>query len=50
MTLREAHDVETELVTSLRGLEDVGDVHVHLDPSGLGEWKDAPDAVDAPPE
>ncbi|GAA0718336.1 cation diffusion facilitator family transporter [Halorubrum trapanicum] len=43
MTLREAHDVETELVTSLRALEDVGDVHVHLDPSGLGEWKDAED-------
>jgi len=49
MTLREAHDVETELVTTLRTLEDVGDVHVHLDPSGLGEWKDAPDGVDAPP-
>ncbi len=41
MTLREAHDLETELVTRLRTLEDVGDVHVHLDPSGLGEWKDA---------
>ena len=47
MTLREAHDVETELVTSLRTLEDVGDVHVHLDPSGLGEWKDAPDGPGA---
>ncbi|QAU12405.1 cation transporter [Halorubrum sp. BOL3-1] len=44
MTLREAHDIETELVTSLRALEDIGDVHVHLDPSGLGEWKDAPEA------
>ncbi|MYL66862.1 cation diffusion facilitator family transporter [Halorubrum distributum] len=43
MTLREAHDVETALVTNLRALEDVGDVHVHLDPSGLGEWKDAED-------
>jgi cation diffusion facilitator family transporter len=41
MTLRDAHTVETELVRSLRGLDDVGDVHVHLDPSGLGEWKDA---------
>ena len=41
MTLREAHDIETELVTRLRSLADVGDVHVHLDPSGLGEWKDA---------
>ncbi|KOX96153.1 cation diffusion facilitator family transporter [Halorubrum tropicale] len=47
MTLRAAHDVETELVTSLRALEDVGDVHVHLDPSGLGEWKDAPEWEDA---
>ena len=46
MTLRQAHDVETELVTSLRALEDVGDVHVHLDPSGLGEWKDAPEGSD----
>ncbi|WP_066415170.1 cation diffusion facilitator family transporter [Halorubrum aethiopicum] len=44
MTLRRAHDIETELVTRLRGLEDVGDVHVHLDPSGVGEWKDADDA------
>ena len=43
MTLREAHTIETELVTGLRRLEDVGDVHVHLDPSGLGEWKDAPE-------
>ncbi|WP_418283112.1 cation diffusion facilitator family transporter [Halorubrum sp. DTA98] len=43
MTLREAHDVETELVTRIRSLADVGDVHVHLDPSGLGEWKDAND-------
>ena len=43
MTLREAHDVETQLVTGLRALENVGDVHVHLDPSGLGEWKEARD-------
>ncbi len=43
MTLREAHDVETQLVDGLRALGDVGDVHVHLDPSGLGEWKDAPE-------
>jgi len=43
MTLREAHDVETALVTELGGLEGVGDVHVHLDPSGLGEWRDAPE-------
>lgn len=41
MSLREAHDVETELVERLRAIESVGDVHVHLDPSGVGEWKDA---------
>ncbi len=46
MTLREAHDIETDLVTELRDLDDVGDVHVHLDPSGLGEWKEADDAPD----
>lgn len=45
MTLREAHDVETELVARLRALENVGDVHVHLDPSGLGEWKEADDRL-----
>ena len=43
MTLRRAHDIETELVTRLRGLEGIGDVHVHLDPSGVGEWKEAAD-------
>ena len=43
MTLRQAHDIETELVDQLRALDGVGDVHVHLDPSGVGEWKDAAD-------
>ncbi|QSG01947.1 cation diffusion facilitator family transporter [Natranaeroarchaeum sulfidigenes] len=41
LPLREAHDVESELVDMLRAEEDVGDAHVHLDPSGVGEWKDA---------
>ncbi|MHC3437753.1 cation diffusion facilitator family transporter [Natrialbaceae archaeon A-gly3] len=41
LTLREAHDLETELLDTVRGLEAVGDAHVHLDPSGMGEWKDA---------
>ena len=40
MPFRRAHDVESELVSRLRALEDVGDAHVHLDPSGIGEWKD----------
>ncbi|AHF98506.1 cation diffusion facilitator family transporter [Halostagnicola larsenii XH-48] len=43
MPFREAHDIESDLVDDLRGLEDVGDAHVHLDPSGIGEWKDQPD-------
>jgi cation diffusion facilitator family transporter len=41
MPFREAHDVESELVDRLRALEDVGDAHVHLDPSGIGEWKES---------
>ena len=43
LTLREAHEIETELVERTRALESVGDAHVHLDPSGIGEWKDAVD-------
>lgn len=43
LTLQEAHAIETELVETLRSEEHVGDVHVHLDPSGIGEWKDAAD-------
>ncbi|ATW90121.1 cation diffusion facilitator family transporter [Halohasta litchfieldiae] len=41
MTIREAHDLESELVDSLRAVKEVGDAHIHLDPSGLGEWKEA---------
>ena len=40
MPLRDAHDLETSLVRALREQDDVGDAHVHLDPSGIGEWKD----------
>ncbi|RQG98779.1 cation diffusion facilitator family transporter [Natrarchaeobius oligotrophus] len=40
MPFRQAHDVESDLVASLRRIDDVGDAHVHLDPSGIGEWKD----------
>ncbi|MFC3958728.1 cation diffusion facilitator family transporter [Halovivax cerinus] len=43
LTLREAHDIETDLVEGVRALDAVGDAHVHLDPSGIGEWKDATD-------
>jgi cation diffusion facilitator family transporter len=41
LTLVEAHDIETELMDRLRELDDVGDAHLHLDPAGIGEWKDA---------
>ena len=41
LTIREAHDIESELVDELTALTDVGDAHIHLDPAGLGEWKDA---------
>ncbi|MFW5978137.1 MAG: cation diffusion facilitator family transporter [Halohasta sp.] len=41
MTVREGHDLESQLVDDLRAVDGVGDAHIHLDPSGLGEWKDA---------
>lgn len=41
LTLHEAHDIETELIERLRTTDSVGDAHVHLDPAGIGEWKDA---------
>jgi cation diffusion facilitator family transporter len=43
MPFRQAHDIESQLVDRLRSIEDVGDAHVHLDPSGIGEWKDRPE-------
>ena len=39
MTVAEAHDVETAVVRSIRAVETVDDVFVHVDPEGLGEWK-----------
>jgi cation diffusion facilitator family transporter len=42
-TLREAHDIETEVISSIRELPEVDDVFVHVDPKELGEWKDDPD-------
>jgi len=47
-SLAEAHDIETELRERVREIEPVSDVHVHLDPAGLGEWKDAPDGPSSP--
>ncbi|RBI61669.1 cation transporter [halophilic archaeon] len=43
-TLREAHDIETDVVEDVRQLPQVDDVFVHVDPKELGEWKDADDA------
>ena len=40
LTLVEAHDIETDLVDALTTMEAVGDVHLHLDPAGVGEWQD----------
>jgi len=39
-TLFEAHDIETDIVESIRELDEVDDVFVHVDPKELGEWKD----------
>ena len=44
-TLREAHDIETAVVESIRSLAEVDDVFVHVDPRELGEWK-ADESVD----
>ncbi|WP_277553551.1 cation diffusion facilitator family transporter [Halobaculum limi] len=43
-SLFEAHDIETEVVESIRAIAAVDDVFVHVDPKELGEWKDAADA------
>jgi len=48
LTIVEAHDLETELRQRVREIEPVSDVHIHLDPAGLGEWKDAADSSAAP--
>jgi cation diffusion facilitator family transporter len=40
LTLLEAHDIETEVMESIRTLPQVDDVFVHVDPKELGEWKD----------
>lgn len=40
LTLRTAHDLETELRQAVLDQPNVGDVHIHLDPGGMGEWND----------
>jgi cation diffusion facilitator family transporter len=39
-TLREAHDIETDVMDAIRELDEVDDAFVHVDPKELGEWKD----------
>lgn len=41
LSLRAAHELESDLISYLRTLDEVRDAHLHLDPAGLGEWKDA---------
>src|SRR6056297_789007 len=48
LTVVEAHDIESDLRERLREIEPVSDVHIHLDPAGLGEWEDADDATPTP--
>jgi len=39
LSLAQAHDLEEELAELVLALDDVGGVHIHLDPAGIGEWK-----------
>ena len=39
-TLFEAHNIETDIVESIRDIGEVDDVFVHVDPRELGEWKE----------
>jgi cation diffusion facilitator family transporter len=43
LTLARAHDIETEVVDSIRAIPEVDDVFVHVDPRELGEWKSTDD-------
>jgi cation diffusion facilitator family transporter len=42
-TLREAHDIETDIAERIGDLPEVDDVFVHVDPKELGEWKEDTD-------
>ena len=44
-TLLEAHEIETEVMTSIQELAGIDDVFVHVDPREAGEWKED-EAVD----
>jgi cation diffusion facilitator family transporter len=38
-TLLEAHDIESDVVDSIKELREIDDAFVHVDPRELGEWK-----------
>jgi cation diffusion facilitator family transporter len=40
LTLLEAHEIESQVVDSIRALPEIDDVFVHIDPKEAGEWKD----------
>ena len=40
LTLFEAHDIESAVAESIRDLDSIDDVFVHVDPKELGEWKE----------
>ena len=40
MTVAEAHDIESAVMESIREIDEVDDVFVHIDPKELGEWKE----------
>lgn len=44
-TVREAHDIETAIYERVMEVPEVGDVHIHLDPAGIGEWKKSDDLI-----
>ncbi|PSP75765.1 cation transporter [Halobacteriales archaeon QS_1_68_20] len=39
-TLVEAHEIETAVMESIQGIDEVDDAFVHVDPKELGEWKE----------
>ncbi|WP_436928125.1 cation diffusion facilitator family transporter [Halosimplex amylolyticum] len=45
MTVVEARDLESELRQRVREIDRASDVHAHLDPAGLGEWKDTAESA-----
>lgn len=48
-TLADAHDIETDVRRNVLAHPAVADAHVHLDPAGMDEWKDADDTTRRPP-